>query len=76
MKVRQLSEIVNGRVVGDGETQIERINDLDHAREGEIAYVDNEKFFESADASRAACLIVPFDTEARFNGRTVIAHQS
>lgn len=70
MRVQQLSEIVKGRVVGDGETQIERIANLDHAGEGEIAYVDNEKFFESALASKASCLIVP--GSERFPDRTLI----
>lgn len=50
---------MNGRVLGDGETQIERIAGLDQASDGEIAYVDNEKFFAAALASKASCLIVP-----------------
>ncbi len=58
MKVHELAEIVSGRVVGDGETQIERIGDLDHAREGEIAYVENEKLLAAAAESKASCLIV------------------
>ena len=58
MKVQELAEIVNGRVVGDGETQIERIGDLEHAREGEIAYVENEKLLAAAAESKASCLIV------------------
>jgi UDP-3-O-[3-hydroxymyristoyl] glucosamine N-acyltransferase len=70
MRVQQLSEIVKGRVVGDGETRIERIADLDHASEGEIAYVDNEKFFATALASKASCLIVP--RSEKFPDRTLI----
>ena len=70
MKVHELAEIVKGRVAGSGDTQIERIADLDQAREGEIAYVDNEKFFETALASKASCLIVP--TSEKFGDRTVI----
>lgn len=70
MRVQELAEIVSGRVVGDGETRIERIADLDQAREGEIAYVDNEKFFDSALASGASCLIVPRGD--RFPDRTLI----
>lgn len=72
MKVQELAEIVDGRVVGDRETQIERIADLDQAREGEIAYVDNEKFFGAAVASKAACLIVPLGGGEKFAGRTLI----
>ena len=70
MRVQELAEIVNGRVVGHSETQIERIADLDQAREGEIAYVDNEKFFAAALASKASCLIVP--QSDKFPDRTVI----
>jgi UDP-3-O-[3-hydroxymyristoyl] glucosamine N-acyltransferase len=70
MKVHKLAEIVSGRVAGDGETQIERIADLDHAREGESAYVDHEKFFETALASKASCLIVP--KREQFPDRTLI----
>jgi UDP-3-O-[3-hydroxymyristoyl] glucosamine N-acyltransferase len=70
MRVLELAEIVSGRVTGEGETQIERIADLDHAHDGDIAYVDNEKFFETALASKASCLIVP--KSERFPDRTLI----
>ena len=70
MRVQELAEIVSGRVVGDGGTRIERIADLDHAREGEIAYVDNEKVFAAAAASNASCLIVRDGVE--FSDRTLI----
>ncbi len=65
--------MVSGRVAGDGETPIERIADLDHAREGEIAYVDNEKLFAAATESNASCLIVRDGTEQNFSDRTLIA---
>lgn len=72
MRVQQLSEIVKGRVVGDGETRIDRIGDLVFAAVSEIAYVDNEKFFDSALGSSAGCLIVPNGTAKRFPHRTLI----
>ena len=70
MTVQELAEIVNGRVVGDGGTRIERIADLINADQNEIAYVENEKLFEAAAESKASCLIVK--DAARFSGRTVI----
>jgi len=73
MTVDELAEIVSGRVVGDAGTRIERISDLDCAREGEIAYIDNEKLFDAATESRASCLIVRDGVEAKFTDRTVIA---
>ncbi|HSD45391.1 MAG TPA: UDP-3-O-(3-hydroxymyristoyl)glucosamine N-acyltransferase [Pyrinomonadaceae bacterium] len=72
MKVQELAEIVNGRVIGDKETGITRIAELDQAREGEIAYVDNEKFLSVAAESKAGCLIVPLAYGEKFPERTLI----
>ena len=70
MRVEDLAKNVGGRVVGHPETQIKGIADLDHAGEGEIAYVDNEKFFPAALASKASCLIV--SQSEKFPDRTLI----
>ena len=72
MRVQQLSEIVKGRVVGDGDTRIDRIGELGFAAVNEIAYVDNEKFFDAALGTIAGCLIVPNGTAKRFPYRTLI----
>jgi UDP-3-O-[3-hydroxymyristoyl] glucosamine N-acyltransferase len=72
VRAQELAEIVSGRSSGRGETQIERIAALDQAGEHEIAYVDNEKFFAAALASKASCLIVPSGTSERFSDRTLI----
>ena len=72
MTVQELAEIVGGRVVGDRSTRIEKISDLDHADQSEIAYVENEKLFEAAAESRAGCLIVKEGVGERFAGRTLI----
>jgi UDP-3-O-[3-hydroxymyristoyl] glucosamine N-acyltransferase len=58
IRINQLAEIVAGKVVGDGSTVIERIADLEHAGESEIAYVENENFLAAAGESKAGCLIV------------------
>jgi UDP-3-O-[3-hydroxymyristoyl] glucosamine N-acyltransferase len=55
----ELAAHVDGRVVGDGATLIHRVNGLESAGEGDIAYVEDEKFFAAAGASRASCVIVP-----------------
>jgi UDP-3-O-[3-hydroxymyristoyl] glucosamine N-acyltransferase len=59
VSVHELARKVSGRLVGDGAVLIERIADLEDAREREIAYVDNEKHFAAAAVSNASCLIVP-----------------
>jgi len=72
MTVQELAEIVSGRVVGDGGTEIERIANLDNADEGEIAYVENEKLFAAAAESKASCLIVKDGLSEKFPDRTLI----
>src|SRR5258705_4951405 len=65
ISVSELAERVSGRVVGDGAVVIERVADLANAGVGEIAYLDNEKFFSAATESSAACLIIPMDANAK-----------
>jgi UDP-3-O-[3-hydroxymyristoyl] glucosamine N-acyltransferase len=72
MTVQELAEIVNGRVVGDGQTRIERIADLDNADQNEIAYVENEKLGSLATESKASCLIVKEGLSEKFPPRTLI----
>jgi len=72
MTVDQLAERVQGRVVGDGATVIERIADLEHAGDTEIAYVENESFLAAAVESKAACLIVTERLSEKLSDRTLI----
>jgi UDP-3-O-[3-hydroxymyristoyl] glucosamine N-acyltransferase len=72
LSVDDLAELVGGQVSGGGSTSIEHIANLESATESEIAYVDNEKFFDKALSSKASCLIVPNGTAARFPGFSVI----
>ena len=57
--VSELATIVGGRIVGDGNIVIDRVASLDLAGQGEIAYVEDKKFFEAAAASKASCVITP-----------------
>lgn len=72
MRVEELAKIISGSVTGNGETQIERIADLDSAGDGEIAYVENEKLFAAAVESKASCLIVKDGLADKFPSRTLI----
>jgi len=58
-KVSDLASHVGGRVFGDGQVEIKGIASLESAGPDEIAYVEDEKLFETANASRAACVIAP-----------------
>jgi len=54
----ELAAHVDSRVTGDGSVVIARVASLDAAGEGDISYVEDQKFFEAARNSKASCLIV------------------
>lgn len=58
LTISELAHHVAGRVIGDGSIHIAGVADIGAAVTGEIAYVENEKFFEAARSSAASCLIV------------------
>jgi UDP-3-O-[3-hydroxymyristoyl] glucosamine N-acyltransferase len=57
--ISELSAHVGGRLFGDGTVMIRRVANLDSAGEGEIAYVEDAKFFELASVTKASCVIIP-----------------
>jgi UDP-3-O-[3-hydroxymyristoyl] glucosamine N-acyltransferase len=71
MTTTDLSLHVGGRLLGDGSIHIERVANLDTAGTGEIAYVEQEKFFSAATSSQASCLIVPREFVESFKGRII-----
>ena len=72
MKVEELAELVGGRVVNAGGTQILRIGNLDQATQDEVAYVESEKFLSGASESKAGCLIVTPGVASELQDRTLI----
>lgn len=73
ISVAELAAHVSGAVVGNDQLLIRRVADLATATEDEIAYVEDEKFFEAAEDCRASCLIVPTGFSLRNgNGPAII----
>lgn len=70
MTVAELTALVGGHVVGDGDARvlIERVASLESADAGAISFVEEGKFLEGAKASRASCLLVPEGTSAEAAG--------
>ena len=66
-RVSELAAHVGGRVAGDGSVVIARVASLDSAGDGDISYVEDEKFFEAAKQSKASCLIVPENAALDFS---------
>jgi UDP-3-O-[3-hydroxymyristoyl] glucosamine N-acyltransferase len=63
--VSELAAHVGGHALGDGNIIIHRVASLDSAGEGEIAYVEEEKFFAVASASNASCVIAPAGSDLK-----------
>ena len=64
-KVSELAAHVGGRVIGHGDIRIYRVASLDSAGEGDIAYVEDEKFFEAANRTKASCVIAPAGVDVK-----------
>ena len=72
--IAELTTHVDGRLIGDGSIHIERVADISAAGAGEIAYVDDEKFFTAGKASQASCLIAPPEFVAVVDD-LIVAHE-
>jgi UDP-3-O-[3-hydroxymyristoyl] glucosamine N-acyltransferase len=67
--VSELAAHVGGQAFADGNIVIHRVANLETAGEGEIAYVEDEKFFAAASASQASCLIAPEGADVKASCR-------
>ena len=63
--VSELAVHVGGHAFGDGTVVIQRVASLETAGEGEIAYVEDEKLFAVASASKASCVIAPAGSDVK-----------
>jgi UDP-3-O-[3-hydroxymyristoyl] glucosamine N-acyltransferase len=68
--VRQLAELVQGQVHGDGDLVIHGARTLGEARAGDISFLEHEKHARQLADSQASAAVVPVSWPA--NGRTLI----
>ncbi|MCE9530638.1 MAG: UDP-3-O-(3-hydroxymyristoyl)glucosamine N-acyltransferase [Planctomycetes bacterium] len=68
--VRELAELVQGEICGDGEREIRAARPLSEAGPGDITFVDDEKHFAVFQASRASAAILP--SKLAFSCNTLI----
>src|ERR1051325_10644338 len=60
-KISELAQLLDASIVGDGEIEVNRVASLESATTGDIAYLDDAKFFEAATKSKASCVIFGTD---------------
>lgn len=56
--LRELAELVGGRVVGDPDLQVGRLASVDQAGAGDITFVSNPKYLRMLDQCRASAVMV------------------
>ena len=54
----QIAEQLQGRVVGDGSTQLTGFASADRARAGELTFAENATYFAAAEQSQASAILV------------------
>jgi len=54
----RLAELCGGQVEGDGSVLIRQVNTLEHATDGEIAFLANPKYRNQVAATRAAAVVL------------------
>lgn len=62
--LKELAELVNGEVAGDGNTLINGVAPLESATAGEISFVSNPKYAEQIKTSPASAIIVSHEMKA------------
>ena len=57
----ELAALVDGELLGDAETIIGNLNDLDQAVPGEISFLSKAKFADKISETKASAIIIPQD---------------
>jgi UDP-3-O-[3-hydroxymyristoyl] glucosamine N-acyltransferase len=58
MKLKEIAALVNGQIVGAGETEITGVSGLSETGPGHITFLSSPKLLEAANASEASAIIV------------------
>ncbi|HMK50405.1 MAG TPA: UDP-3-O-(3-hydroxymyristoyl)glucosamine N-acyltransferase [Thermodesulfovibrionales bacterium] len=58
MRVRELAEVINGEIIGDGNIEIRGVAGILEAGEGDITFLSARKYIKDLPRCRASCLIV------------------
>jgi UDP-3-O-[3-hydroxymyristoyl] glucosamine N-acyltransferase len=64
----EVASHVGGRVVGDVGARVMRVASLASARGGDLVFVEDEKFFDDARASKASVVIAPEGASVKLEG--------
>lgn len=69
-KLRELCELVDGKLIGDGNVDIHGVAGIKEAREGEITFVANPRYVSQIEKTQASAVIIWQDYQ--LNGKPMI----
>lgn len=58
MKLKEINQIINGKLFGNEEIVIENIASIEKAKQGDISFIADEKFFPLIETTNASCVII------------------
>jgi UDP-3-O-[3-hydroxymyristoyl] glucosamine N-acyltransferase len=70
--VKKIAGLVDGEVVGDGSIKISGASGIKEAKQGDITFLANPKYFSLMENTKASAIIVPRELKNRPMDRTVI----
>ena len=63
MKIKEIAHILNGRVVGDDQVDIQRLSPIDEAGAGDLTFIANPQYMSQMETTQAAAILVCPGTE-------------
>jgi len=61
--LEKIAEQIGGKISGDGSIEIMGASNLENAQEGQIAFLSNNKYIDTAKQSKASAILLPKDLE-------------
>lgn len=58
MKLKELSSLLNGEILGDYDIEISGVSGINEAKEGDITFISAKRYVRDLSRSRASCVIV------------------
>lgn len=71
MKIHEIANFVNGKLIGDGEVEISGVASLQKAQKGEISFVEDANAITDKENISASCLLVPIDFGEKLSVSTI-----
>ena len=59
MKLKEMAQILDGKLLGDPDADVVSVAPIDRAGEGVLAFAASEQYLKAAECSDASCIIVP-----------------